>query len=361
MKYENVSDVLPKTSEERYQIQSQIPRMLMRIPKRWTRWNPDKLTDIQERTLFLLVAAGLVERRCRLRMQLLNHPSTIEASLTFTGEAGVSSLEQVAASTWHEWGDAWREWKETETAETSPFHAERLKPEEWRVTAAGVAARKDLRAGELGHVFDFVLKQGHRRNRPPVQGKSDLIRIDRKHEPDAAEPTSATTPGVKVDNWHDGADAVANAFGPMLNKMFESMADLKSTGSIPPGSAPPATAAVSMLFGWNEILEAVQRPNERAEQDRLKRLNAQFDGPIVIPKGKGTQPTVKKDALVAWWNRLAELHLENQEDAQAREREERLNIDESAQHDYGKTGTVAAEIDGSVRRKRARKKTKGRE
>ena len=75
MKYENVSDVLPKTTEEVCQIQARIPTLLMRIPKRWTRWEPDKLTAMQERTLFLLVSAGLVERRCRLRMQFLNHPN----------------------------------------------------------------------------------------------------------------------------------------------------------------------------------------------------------------------------------------------------------------------------------------------
>lgn len=364
MKDENVSEVLPKTIKEVCQIQSQIPRMLMDIPELWTEWDPDKLTDIQERTLFLLVAAGLVERRCRLRMQMLNHPRTVEAFLTFTGESGVSSLEQVAALMWQEWEDAWKKWKETETAETSPFHSERMKPEEWRLTAQGVLAQSDLREGRLALVFDFVLKREFFRDRLPVKGTSELLRIDREEESGTAEPQTDTASetaasGVKVDNWHEGADAIANAFGPMINRFFEAMAEQKGNGALSPNGDQPATSAAPMLFGWNEILEAVHRPNERAEQERVKRLNAQFDGPIVIPKGKGTQPTVRKDALVAWWNRLAELHLQNQEDAQARGQEERLNVGKSAQHDYGKSGTVAAEIDGSVRRKRTRKKTNG--
>tara|TARA_R110002072_G_scaffold179059_1_gene335061 strand:- start:121551 stop:122405 length:855 start_codon:yes stop_codon:yes gene_type:complete len=199
--------------------------MLMRIPKRWQRWDPDSLTDIQDRTLFLLVAAGMVERRCRLRMQMLNHPVLLEASLTTTGEAGVSSLEAGAAAMWHEWADAWTTWKESDTAGTSPFHAERLAPEEWRLTTEGVTARKDLRAGELSYVFEFVLKTGDFRNRKPVAGRSRLLKLDRKQSPQKSASTDANEVGFNVSNWGEGAKAIGDLLSGQLEVMLERLVE----------------------------------------------------------------------------------------------------------------------------------------
>lgn len=226
MSYENVSEALPTTSEEVVQLQALIPRMLMKIPKRWQKWNPDSLTDMQERTLFLLVAAGLVERRCRLRMQMLGHPVSLEASLTTTGEAGVSSLETGAAAMWHEWADAWQKWKESDTAGTSPFHAERLAPEEWRLTAEGVTARKDLRAGKLSLVFEFVLKTGFFRNRKPVTGRSRLLKLDRKQTPERCASNDQNPVSLEISNWDEGAKAISNSLSEHLEAIMTRLEEI---------------------------------------------------------------------------------------------------------------------------------------
>ena len=259
---------------------------------------------------------------------------------------------------WHEWGDAWRKWKETVTSQTSPFHAERQQPEEWRLTAEGITARKDLRAGKLSLVYEFVLKSDFFRNRKSVQGRSELKRLDRKHGADEQEPKSTALPGVRVENWQDGAAAMASALATALQRMSPAGGGTEADVSKTEINATPEVA-VRMPFGCGEIFTEVRRPNERAEQERLKRLNSDFEGPIAVPSGKGKQPTVACDALVTWWNALAEQYQQNRADKAARDEEAKLNAGELAQHDYGRTGKVATEINGSVRGKRSRKNPNG--
>ena len=122
---ENISERLPRTDTEAELLETAVAELLRKIPASWEEYDADALTDSQGKALFLLVAAGLVERRIRLRLRMVNHPVVMEAALTATGEyGGVEALETVVASLWHDWANAWRDWRAGETASVPPFHCE---------------------------------------------------------------------------------------------------------------------------------------------------------------------------------------------------------------------------------------------
>lgn len=191
-----------------------IAELLRRIPETWQAYRPDDLTETQSQALFLLTAAGLVERRERFRLRMMNHPVIVEATITATGEyGGVEAMHPLAASTWAEWQDAYRQWKKSDTADVPPMHCERLEPSEWRLTDQGTTARKDLTDGEEARVRDFVLKCGFFQNRPPVRGVGALVKMDKTK----AEPAAPGT--VNIGNWGEGGEALAQA----ITKAFAMM------------------------------------------------------------------------------------------------------------------------------------------
>lgn len=58
------------------------------MPELWEEYDADSLTATDSKALFLLVAAGMVERRIRFRVRLHTHPVGVEATVTATGEYG---------------------------------------------------------------------------------------------------------------------------------------------------------------------------------------------------------------------------------------------------------------------------------
>ena len=171
-----------------------LAELLGRIPDTWQTYRPDHLTEIQAQGLFLLTAAGMVQRRERLRLGMANQPLVAEATLEATGEYGmVEALEPLAAHLWSDWREAFRAWTDGETRDVSPFYCERLGPAEWRLTDQGVLARQDLVAGQSRRVFDFVLGLGFFDGRPrllpggritrrqQVRGAGSLVRMQKLH------------------------------------------------------------------------------------------------------------------------------------------------------------------------------------
>ncbi len=137
-----------------------VAELLRRIPETWQAYRADDLSENQEQAIFLLTAAGMVERRERLRLRCVNHPVFGEATITFTGEyGGVEALESAAARIWDDWKDAYAAWTQGDTADSPATYCERLEPSEWRLTPEGVMARQDLDGAE-GRVFVFVLRRG---------------------------------------------------------------------------------------------------------------------------------------------------------------------------------------------------------
>jgi hypothetical protein len=198
-------------------LKPEVVKLLLRVPERWQVYRPDELSEPQSQALFLLTAAGMVERRERMRLMMLNHPLIVEATICATGEYGaVEAMMPLAAQMWKDWQDAFRLWQEGHTHNIPPFHCERLEPAEWRLTDQGIIARKDVKSGNKNIALDFVLKRGFFDGLPyqkpdgslsirrPVRGKGALVRIKKLK----GEPPNA----LEIANWGEGAEAFANAF-----------------------------------------------------------------------------------------------------------------------------------------------------
>lgn len=232
-------------------LEAAVAELLRLIPDTWQKYKPDDLSEVKAEALFLLVAAGLVERRGRIRLRMLNFPVVFEATFTATGEYGlVEAVEPLAAALWAEWQEPYQKWNKSDTAKATPFHCESLGPSEWRLTEQGVKDSKKLRADgeDKRFLLDFILQRGLYDRKPhvspfngqvfqqkPVRGKGALVKFD-KVKADAA-------PGaVNIGNWREGGDAFAQAFGPIIGKMFEAMQaqTLAAQAKAPAPALPPA-------------------------------------------------------------------------------------------------------------------------
>ena len=208
--------------------------LLLRVPERWAEFDRDALTATESKALYLLVAAGMVERRIRFRVRLLNHPVGVEGTFTATGEYGtVEALKRVSAAMLREWGDVFLAWQAGETSTEPAFFCEHLKPDDWRLTDQGTIARADLDSGKPHIAIDFVLRRGFFDGQPrlvegrvsrrePVRGSGELLSM-RRVSVDMIGPIE-----VSVGNWAEGAKSFAEAFGHVLKQ--------ESDGSQSPGA-----------------------------------------------------------------------------------------------------------------------------
>jgi hypothetical protein len=133
---------------------------------------------------------------------------------------------------------------------------------------------------------------------------------------------------------------------PDLPQLQRMLVELAAGDSPAPGPGPQTPAKV--LSGWDEIAKALERPHR--DRDKIKSLNARFQGPI-RSSGRGTQPIVDGDLLLAWWNRLTVIQQE------LANRRQGAALSAEAQYPYGRSGTVAPEIAGSIKPTRRQRPT----
>lgn len=254
---DNISSRLPETEMEAAALRLSIADLLQSIPATWAQFDFDRLTKVQSDALFLLTAAGMVERRGWMRIMFANHPTCFEVRFQATGEGGFGkAIEHATVVEYHTWGDAWRKWCDGETKNHSPFHVQPMQAQEWRLTEHGEFARNELNpanpAADPTAVFDFVLKRGFfgpgfwlrrsmARGRPLTDDERgilehllaaghDLTQLSRPFfggsgqllEIRKIEQTAASQ-AVNVTNWGEGASAFADSFGKLLGPMFEAM------------------------------------------------------------------------------------------------------------------------------------------
>ncbi|MBN1508629.1 MAG: hypothetical protein JW955_17410 [Sedimentisphaerales bacterium] len=224
--------------------------LLRAVPETWGEYDPDGLTELQSRALFLLVAAGMVERRTTFRLRLFGHPVAAEATITVTGEYGaVEALERLAAGVWEEWRDAYEKRCAGELKKAPAFHCERIGREQWRLTAEGIQGRQDVDAGELKMVLDFVLRHGFFDGAPrlmpdgritrrePVRGRGALERVE-------LVKTPAGPAGVNITNWEAGGQAFADAFAAAFVMLQQ-----KASSATPKAAPAYTVAAVLEMAG----------------------------------------------------------------------------------------------------------------
>jgi len=265
-------------------LETAIADLLVRIPDIWEVYHPDKLSSTQEQALFLLVAAGLVEKRDRMRMRFADSPVIAEATITATGAyGGVEALQTLFANLWTDWKDAFQSWQQSEADGVLPAHCDRLEPSEWRLTDQGVISRNDLDAPPSNDipadvyrqgVFDFVLKRGVFKDRDSVRGTGALVKMNK------AKADSAPA-AVNIGNWSEGGDAFAHAFGPMMAKMFEAMQQAQPKAERGNANWPyPYGSDLHWLWAWanridqwmvqgtlpNRHLQGIFRPDQLTDQ-----------------------------------------------------------------------------------------------
>ena len=207
-------------------IQTAVAGLLRRVPERWEEYDADSLTATESKALFLLVAAGMVERRIRLRVRPHNHPVAVEATVTATGEYGFAqALEPLLASMWTDWKDAFLAWRNGEMQGEPATITEHLKPDEWRLTDQGLLARADLNGGNAQVALGFVLRRGFfalpqlilepgRERVSPGGGDPGHGRLVtmRKVPAETASPTAVT-----VTNWEEAAAGFTTAYQKLMS------------------------------------------------------------------------------------------------------------------------------------------------
>ncbi len=252
--------------------------VLERIPEIWQEYRPDDLTNIQSKTLGLLVGAGMVEGRDQFRLEMHTHPIMAEATIMFTGEYGfVEAIEPLIASLWVDWEESFRQWKDSDTSNAPFGHCERLEPSEWRLTDQGLLARHDIQGDQRDTAVDFVLKrnffdgqsrllqEGKVTQREIVRGYGKLVKMKKKQ----ADTTKASgnTGTVNLGNWGEGADALAKVFAPMLEEILKS-AQACHVG--PVGAIPESGLSARAVRAWMDYQDAIGKgkfinspPNDR--------------------------------------------------------------------------------------------------
>ena len=211
-------------------LEEAISSSLRQIPKRWADFEDDALTKIEQRALFLLVAAGLVERRISIRGEFAGQGPSIEFTIDVTGENGLAeAMEPVIAEMWTKWGPAFEEWKASEAGTATPFRFTRIGLDRWRLTERGVLARSDLDIqtpsseataflGCYQRVIEYITRTGHQADRPMVPGQGRLVEMNRTR-PGNEKPEEPMS--VSIDNLAELTAAIREALIQGLKELFQ--------------------------------------------------------------------------------------------------------------------------------------------
>ena len=123
-----------------------IEALLRRIPDKWQRVDTEQLSVTEQQTLLRLVAAGLVERRNTLRLDMAGQNESFEATIAVTGEAGLlMAIEPVLAESWSRWSGAIEDWRRRTGAASRPFRVTKVGGDEWRLTENGLQGATTMR------------------------------------------------------------------------------------------------------------------------------------------------------------------------------------------------------------------------
>ncbi len=261
-----------------------VESLLRSIPERWTDFDHDELSAAEQRAVFLLVAAGLVERRIGVRGEFAGQAPAIECTIDATGEYGiVEALEPVAAEVWTVWGPAFAAWKAGDAGVSTPFRFTRTGLDRWRLTEQGVTARDDLDVdapspgaaafvGSRQRALEFVLRTGHQADRPPVRGEGRLVAF----RSDATGGAPAPAP-VALANAGEVAAAFREALAPVIQAALQGREE------------PPDEAAPGGGVSWEEAMAAAE--------SHVKRHGGFFPGRNELARLVGCSPSTMTKAI----------------------------------------------------------------
>lgn len=242
-----------------------IDSLLRRIPECWEVVDIGRLTSAEDKALFLLTAAGLVERCLGFRLAMAGQETSMRAKFSVTGEGGLEmALGSLVEEMWTRWEQAYIAWTAGKAAASSPFRGLPVGEQQWRLTDQGVMARRDLdveapSAGSAAfvrcrqYVLEYVMRTGHQRYRLPAGGEGRLLEFALEN---AAEAEQAAR-----DSAQPAPTPVAIANAEELARVFERMFAariLAEKGTPAPAAKPPVGEGMT-------VEEAMRRAEEHVK------------------------------------------------------------------------------------------------
>ena len=248
----------PVTDDEAAELGPVVADLLRTVPETWGEFDRAEMTAAQDRALYLLTAAGMVERRMRFRVSMATAPTSLEAVLTATGEHGFGeAMRPLLAKAWALWGSLYEAWNAGAARENPPFVVESVPPREWRLTECGSIARRDIEAGDV-RPLDFVLWRGFfdGRSRPSSDGRIvGRVQVAGHGSLDSLSErvNGPELPRVNVANWGEGADVLAGQLAPALSEMMADYfkAQTRTAVGVGPNGGPVG------FLGGAELCEAL--------------------------------------------------------------------------------------------------------
>lgn len=242
-------------------MENDVLELLQRVPQTWTHCDFDSFTADEEKALFLIKSAGLIETRLTLRASVLTEGNVTSYLLKVecAGPAGFSqAIDPLIDKIWREYKGGPR-----------PRLVMERQEEEWRLTDHGIRAIKDVTTGNGAMVADFVCRGTVYALRPVVDSKGQLVSI-------RIEPPTEPFP-VNVKNWAEGADAIKA-------KLAE----------LPFAKADPGSAKTSQKEEWLPASQAIEWAAKKGYDITMKWITV--DAPKKGLKIRESQfPPAKKD------------------------------------------------------------------
>ena len=278
--------------------------LLPRVPKTWG--GVPELSDLESQGLGLLVAGGLVERKLPMRLRSVGDERVVAISFRFTGQAGLAqAMEPGLAEAWDLWEKAWKEGKKTYVE--SPGDAG-----EWRLTADGQGAARQLAEGKVRYLYDFLRTPGvpDMEGKPPdrqfVPGIARRVVAGEGHVERLEVVNAGSGPlSVRVENLAevsaplgDIARAVQSALDHLVRSQQQGEQPPKGGGRRGPSPLPfdEARRYVELLRRWADVQQENQHKTRKEQTTKYRFAQA----------NKTTKPELK--AAQSWYRNHRHSH-----------------------------------------------------
>lgn len=206
------------------------------LPNIWKMFEFDTLSSTQQEALKILVGAGMVEQRNKMRLRMIGEPQILFITFRITGECGLSEVGDKIAAAVPNWRSAAGNLK-------NQLLSERDSQFQMRLTDQGDIAQGDIMDGLGLMVLHFVKKIGRYAGRETVAGHGIIESLEIKDTsttgPVAFAQAHASIGEIKINNAVQNTiqvnnDAVASAISTAFEKLgviFQNALSSKETQS----------------------------------------------------------------------------------------------------------------------------------
>ncbi len=147
-------------------IERTILEILVSIPKKWELFDRNQTSD-WEKTIGLLVTAGLVERRETLQVSMIGEQTPVRSTIEFTTFEGLKqSLWPLLTIASEKWRDAFEQLTDC----GRKFEVQFVGGVEFRLTDEGFIAIQDIADGKMRALIEFITRTGFFSGAPPAIG-----------------------------------------------------------------------------------------------------------------------------------------------------------------------------------------------